>query len=390
MPKLPGWLTTFISVMSMSCFPDGLLPLPSKRTTVNFPNKVIRSPGTWQWMADLLQYWSDVSNTKTQGGLSRTPSALVEKLMEVVNPHLPAAKERITWDSVAIRTFHWLEARTGHTRVEKADYECQLKRNGSLNELEIATQRLWQDWMQADEINQKRRQAKLNASRELPPERRAAQLEREKQAKITGLQTSTQMEDRYPGWVAEVRKKTGADTPTPYKTLGDLKKRMTAEECNDALGAELGADAIIDPLASPAPRRSSPGPQTPPQFMDADVEIPSIAMPAASPVTHAEDQLLEAEPDSPMIISSGSTSTLSTQTFSRAPGSATSSTRSTLIAEASASVLVTPPPGLGVCRYALQQGLPQQTAFADAMRRNRVQEEPEDPIPKERDDPDWM
>ena len=110
-------------------------------------------------MADLLQYWCDVSSTKTQGGLSRTPSVLVEKLMEVVNPHLPAAKERITWDSVAFGMFHWLEARTGHTRAEKTDYECQLKRGITLNELEIATQQLWQDWMQADEINRRQRQA---------------------------------------------------------------------------------------------------------------------------------------------------------------------------------------------------------------------------------------
>ena len=90
MLKLPGWLTTFINVTSMSRFPDGLPPLPTKRTAMNFPNVAIRSPGTWQWMADLLQYWSDVSNTKTQGGLSRTQSALVEKLMEVINPHFPS------------------------------------------------------------------------------------------------------------------------------------------------------------------------------------------------------------------------------------------------------------------------------------------------------------
>ena len=228
--------------------------------------------------------------------------------------------------------------------------------------------------MQADEINRKRRQAKLNASHELPPERRAAQLERERQARITGLQTPTQTEDRYPGWVAEVRKRPGADTPTPYKTPGDLKREMTVEERDAALGAELGADAVVDPLASPALCRPSPGPETPPQYMDADVEIPSIAMPAASPVTHAKDQLLETEPDSPMIISSSSTSTVSTPTFSRAPGSTTSSTRGTPISDVSPLVRATPPSGLGrgVCRYAHEQGLPQQTAFADAMRRNRV------------------
>ena len=37
---------------------------------------------------------------------------------------------------------------------------------------------------------------------------------------------------------------------------------------DDAIGIELGARDVIDPLASPTPR-SSPGPQTPPQFMDA-------------------------------------------------------------------------------------------------------------------------
>ena len=97
---------------------------------------------------------------------------------------------------------------------------------------------------------------KRAASRELPPERRAAQLEREKQAKITGLQTPTQTEDRYPGWVLEVRKKSGANTPTPYQTPGDLRRGMTTDEQNDAIGIELGARDIIDPLASPTPRSS--------------------------------------------------------------------------------------------------------------------------------------
>ena len=132
-----------------------------------------------------------------------------------------------------------------------------------------------------------------------------------------GLQTPTQTEDRYPGWVVEVRKKPGADMPTPYQTLGDLKRRMTTDELDAALGAELGAEAVIDPLASPVPH-SSPGPQTAPQFMNADVDIPSIALPAASPVTHAENQLLEANPASPMLITSTSTSTVSTPLFLRA------------------------------------------------------------------------
>ena len=89
-PKLPSWLTTYIHVTSIPRFPEGLPELPRQRTAMRIDEPAIRSPATWQWMADLLQYWSDVSNTKTPGGLSRTQSALVERLMDIVNPWVPA------------------------------------------------------------------------------------------------------------------------------------------------------------------------------------------------------------------------------------------------------------------------------------------------------------
>ena len=379
-PKLPGWLTTFINVTCMSRFPDGLPPLPAKRMAMNFPRVEICAPGTWQWMADLLQYWSDVSNTKTQGGLSRTQSALVEKLMEVVNPHFYAAKERITWESVAFGTFHWLESRTAHTEDEKADYQRQLKnRREGLNDLELATQRLWKDWMQAKEINKKRQQAKQDASRELPPEHRAAQLEREKQAKITGLQMPTQTEDRYPGWVLQVRKKPGADTPTPYRTPGDSKGGMTTDERDNAIGVELGAKDVLDPLASPT-SRSSPGPQTPPQFMDADVDVPSIALPATLARNPRQGSTPGNRPKLPHAHH------IDFNVGSHLPSARQGAPRCLKYLPL---VLVTPPPGCrwGACRYAHEQGLVPQTAFADAMRCAR--EEPEDPIPQD-DDPDWQ
>ena len=143
-PKLPGWLTNYINVSTIPRFPGGLQLLPTKWTAMNFPNVAIRVPGTWQWMADLLQYWSDISNTKTQGGLSRTQSALVERLMEVVNPHFSAVKEHITWTSIAFGTFHWLESRSAFTKKQMADYDRQLKNeHKELNDLEVATQELW-------------------------------------------------------------------------------------------------------------------------------------------------------------------------------------------------------------------------------------------------------
>ena len=154
-PKLPSWLTTYIHVNSISRFPEGLPELPKQRTAMRYSGNAILAPATWQWMADLLQYWSDVSNTKTPGGLSRTQSALVERLMEIVNLWFPV-KDHVMWTSVAFGTLHWLEARTMFTLDQKADYERQLRRaDMELNDLEVATQKLWQDWVKADELKSK-------------------------------------------------------------------------------------------------------------------------------------------------------------------------------------------------------------------------------------------
>ena len=95
-PKLPSWLTTYIHVNSIPRFPEGLPDLPRQRTAMRIDEPAIRSPAIWQWMADLLQYWSDVSNTKTPGGLFRTQSTLVERLMDTVNPWF-SEKHRVTW-----------------------------------------------------------------------------------------------------------------------------------------------------------------------------------------------------------------------------------------------------------------------------------------------------
>ena len=421
-PKLPSWLTTYIHVTSIPRFPEGLPDLPRQRTAMRIDETAIRSPATWQWMADLLQYWSDVSNTKTPGGLSRTQSALVERLMDTVNPWFPA-KHRVTWSRVAFGTFHWLQARTMFTLDQKADYEHQLRREGmELNDLEAATQRLWQEWMDADEMKEKQQQARAAAQRQLPPERRAAQLEREKQAKVTGLGTSPSVENRYPGWVARPRKKPANrhDPPTPYQAPRDVREKdQTIDERNAALADELGAKDVLDPLglSSPGPQ-PSPCPQTPPQFEDADIDIPSISLPGTSPITSADNQLLGASAESPMeatsASTSASTSTVSTPSFSRAPGSAVGSVRGTPMSLASSPAAEAPPPGLGrgAPLYLFNNSLLlPQIALEDALRRNQeavhhsnsnraqqipreqcnpIEEEPESPYPdEEEEDEDW-
>ena len=419
-PKLPSWLTTYIHVTSIPRFPEGLPDLPRQWTAMRIDEPAIRSPATWQWMADLLQYWSDVSNTRTPGGLFRTQSALVERLMDTVNPWF-SAKHRVTWSRVAFGTFHWLQARTMFTLDQKADYERQLCREGmELNDLEAATQRLWQEWMEADEMKKKQQQAKAAAQRQLPPERRAAQLEREKQAKVTGLGTSPSVENRYPGWVARPWKKPadGHDPPTPYQAPRDVREKdQTIDERNAALADKLGANDVLDPLElsslGPPP---SPGPRTPPQFEDADIDIPSISLPGTSPITNADNQLLGASAESPMeatsASTSASTSTISTPSFLRAPGSAVSSVRGTPMSLASSPAVEAPPPGLGrgTPLYLFNNSLLPQIAFEEALRRNQeavrrsnssraqqvpreqrapIEEESESPFPDLEEDEDW-
>ena len=94
------------------------------------------------------------------------------------------------------------------------------------------------------------------------------------------------------------------DTPVPYHSPHDLKKPLTAAECDTTLDDELEAKSILDPLARYL------GPQTPPQFTDVEVDIPQINLPLTdrsgdawhrampSPMTNVEDQLLDLMPGS--------------------------------------------------------------------------------------------
>ena len=236
---------------------------------------------------------------------------------------------------------------------------------------------------------------------------------------MTGLSTPPSTEDRYPGWVAEPRKKPVArfDPPTPYQTPSEVRKEQTFAECSAALADELGAKDVLDPLgfSSPGPQ-PSPGQQTPPQFEDADVGIPSISLPGASPITHTDDRFLGVNAESPMettsASTSASTSTVSTLSFSRAPESAVGSARNTPMSVASSPATGTPPPGLGrgAPFYLFQNSLLPQVALENALRRsqdavrrsnsnrtqqirqeqrNPVEEEPESPYPAEEEDDDW-
>ena len=91
-PVLPEWLTTYIRVTKDLTTNANL---PRKCVHVGHPDVRLNSPATWQWMVDLLQFWTDLSGPRLFGSIFHYPSALAEQLMADINPSINIA-HRIT------------------------------------------------------------------------------------------------------------------------------------------------------------------------------------------------------------------------------------------------------------------------------------------------------
>ena len=64
---------------------------------------------TWQWMVDLLQFWTDLSGPRLFGSIFCYPSALAKQLMTDINPSFDAP-HHITWQRIMNNTPSWLNA----------------------------------------------------------------------------------------------------------------------------------------------------------------------------------------------------------------------------------------------------------------------------------------
>ena len=92
-PILPEWLTTYIEVArSLTTNAD----LPRKWVHVGNADVWLNSQATWQWMADILQFWIDRSHQRLFSGIFCYPSALVEQLMTDINPNFNVSRH-VTW-----------------------------------------------------------------------------------------------------------------------------------------------------------------------------------------------------------------------------------------------------------------------------------------------------
>ena len=165
-PVLPEWLTTYIGITkSLTTNAD----LPRKRVHVGNPNVRLNSVATWQWMADLLQFWTDLSGPRLFGSIFHYPSVLAEQLMTDIKPSFNAPRH-ITWQCIVNNTPSWLNAWVLFDRSQQAEFDKQQKHHATLNNLEQATECLYEHSLEA-EAQCDERKAKAEAdSMQLPLE----------------------------------------------------------------------------------------------------------------------------------------------------------------------------------------------------------------------------
>ena len=158
-PVLPEWLTTYTGVTrSLTTNTD----LPRKRMHVGHPDVRLNSAVTWQWMADLLQFWTNLSSLRLFDSIFHYPSALAEQLMADINPSFDAP-HHITWQRIVNNTYSWLNTRALFDRSQQAEFDRQQKCHAALNDLEQATEWLYECSLEAKAQHDERR-AKAEAN----------------------------------------------------------------------------------------------------------------------------------------------------------------------------------------------------------------------------------
>ena len=387
-PILPEWLTTFINITR---FLTTNADLPRQRVHVGHQDIWLNSVATWQWIGDLLQFWTDLSGPRLYGGVFHYPSALAEQLMADINPGLGLA-HCVSWERIVHNTTGWLNARAMLYWVQQAEFEKQQKRHAALNDLEKATEQLYDRSLQA-EAQEAERRAKLEAeSAQLPPELQLAQKKRQEQAKVTGVVSSLTEDTQYQNWQCQPHRKTPVpDAPQPYS----MPKEASAAACNATLDQKLGLDNVCDLLAA-GNVSPTPGPKIPPAYGEDNMTIPPIHLPTTggsrdsgiaglasgmtSPVTKRDNRLLDGlTPGLPMEVG-----------FSRAPGSGRGSGHKTPMSLGSPIL-----PGTG--HGGVLKQLVDSAPFTDAMKwmqreakKKQLEEEESPYLAKQEEDPDWM
>ena len=162
--------------------------------------------------------------------------------MTDINPSFDAS-HHITWQRIVNNTPSWLNAQALFDRSQQGEFDRQQKHHATLNDLEQATECLYECSLEAKAQHDERR-AKAEAD----------SMQRQEQAKVTGIATSSTDDSKYPLWHRQPQHKTpGPNVPRPYAT----PKEMGAAGRDAMINKELGSEDVYDPLQS---RNASPTP----------------------------------------------------------------------------------------------------------------------------------
>ena len=293
-PVIPRWLRTpeFTQTMTPLRGELPLMPMGGHIEDIH-----MRCPAMWSWMAVLLQYWQDHMTPYLYGGQFHCISDLAATVIRDINPWL-LHQAHFGWGYVAMNTTLWIDQRD-HFAMEHQEWTEQKEKECALNDLERDTKvyrahiiRRQEDKLIAD--------SKEAATKDLPPERRAARAERQAGAmpRKDGVSSMSMSTTLYPDWVLSLAGKCSSpDMPQPYWTPREgTGRRLTLEE-------ELDASSIFHPLQS---SQGAEGPRTLPHYSETPTTMPPFniakvgVLPRMSPITDQENALLNITPGSPV------------------------------------------------------------------------------------------
>ena len=140
--------------------------------------------------------------------------------MTDINPSFDAP-HHITWQRIMNNTPSWLNAQALFDRSQQVEFDRQQKHHVALNDLEQATEHLYESSLEAEAQCDERRAKTEADSMWLPLERQLARKQRQEQAKVMGIATSSTDDSKYPLWHRQPQHK----TPGPMSLSHMLHQR---------------------------------------------------------------------------------------------------------------------------------------------------------------------
>ena len=203
-------------------------------------------PAMWSWMAVLLQYWQDHMTPCLYGGRFCRISDLVATVIRDINLWLPH-QAHFGWGYVAMNATLWIDLRDHFAMEHHEEWTEQKEQECALNDLERDTEVVYRARIIRRQEDKLIADSKEAATKNLPPERQAARMERQASAipRKIDVSSTSMSATLYPDWVmSQAGKRSSPDTPQPYRIPREGGgRRLTLEE-------ELDASSIFDPLQS--------------------------------------------------------------------------------------------------------------------------------------------